>query len=239
MQPPKGAKRIRIEEMRKLVLREAVPLFLEQGYNNTTLMQIAERLSRTKGAVIRVYPDKEAILYALVTHMFGSQFGNVRGVLGKDADPLLVYGVETALQLHICELSEPLRDLYVTAYTLPTTSEYIYQNTSKELHSIFSNHLPDASEGDFYELEIASGSVMRGYMTRKCDHYFPIERKLRLFLSCALKIYDVPAGKREAVIGQVLKMDIKTMAERIVAQTVKISQEGFTPEIQAAIGRSE
>ena len=37
-------------------------------------------------------------------------------------DPVFLYAVETALQLHIAELTEPLRERYVMAYTLPTTS---------------------------------------------------------------------------------------------------------------------
>lgn len=226
-----GKRYIRMEEMRAKALRQAVELFLVQGYNETTLDQIAAGLDRTKAALLRAYPDKESILLALVVHMFGSQFENVRKILGGKADPLLVYGVETALQLHICELSESLRDVYVSAYTLPRTSEYIYQHTAKELTQIFAEYLPDAAESDFYELEIASGSIMRGYMTRKCDMYFTMERKLRVFLSASLKIYDVPSNRREEVIAGVLSMDIREMARRIVDQTVKIAEIGFQPEV--------
>lgn len=226
-----GKRYIRMEEMRAKALHQAVNLFLAQGYNETTLDQIAAGLDRTKAALLRAYPDKESILLALVVHMFGSQFDNVRKLLGKDADPLLVYGVETALQLHICEMSESLRDVYVSAYTLPRTSEYIYQSTAKELAQIFAEYMPDAAESDFYELEIASGSIMRGYMTRKCDIYFTMERKLRVFLSASLKLYDVPADKREGVIDRVLAMDIGEMAQSLVAQTVKTAEAGFGAEV--------
>lgn len=230
-------KYVPLYEMRAMVLREAVALLLEQGYTKTTIAQIAERLDRTKSAVLRVYKDKEAILFALVTHMFGSQFSKARELLGTDADPLLVYGVETALQLHICELSEALRDIYVNAYTLPSTAEYIYQQTSSELQKIFAPYMPEASASDFYELEIASGSVMRGYMTRRCDMYFPIANKLRVFLNCELKIFDVPAGKRETVIRQVLEMDIETMAKDIIAQTVRIAEAGFDAATLKAVNQ--
>ena len=107
-----GKRSQRMEETRAQVLRGAVVLFLEQGYRETTIDQIAGRIGRTKSAVLRAYPDKEAILYALVTHMFAVQFSGARALMGDDADSLLLYGVETALQLHICEISESLRDLY-------------------------------------------------------------------------------------------------------------------------------
>ena len=234
-----GKRYQRMEQTRAQVLRYAVELFLEQGYQETTLDQIAERIDRTKGAVLRAYPDKESILYALVTHMFRVQFSTARSLLGEKADPLLVYCVETAMQLHICELGEPLRDLYTSAYTLPTTSDYIYRSTAQELRLIFGKYLPDAAESDFYELDLVSGGVMRGLMARKCDMYFTIEKKITLFLQCALKIYDVPAQERETVIPQVLAMDLAAMARSTVENTVRLAQAGFDMETLRASAADE
>ena len=234
-----GKRYQRMEQTRAQVLRYAVELFLEQGYQETTLDQIAERIDRTKGAVLRAYPDKESILYALVTHMFRVQFSAVRSLLGEKADPLLVYCVETAMQLHICELGEPLRDLYTSAYTLPTTSDFIYRSTAQELRLIFGKYLPDAAQSDFYELDLVSGGVMRGLMARKCDMYFTIEKKITLFLQCALKIYDVPAQERETVIPQVLAMDLAAMARSTVENTVRLAQAGFDMETLRASAADE
>ena len=234
-----GKRYQRMEQTRAQVLRYAVELFLEQGYQETTLDQIAERIDRTKGAVLRAYPDKESILYALVTHMFRVQFSTARSLLGEKADPLLVYCVETAMQLHICELGEPLRDLYTSAYTLPTTSDFIYRSTTQELRLIFGKYLPDAAESDFYELDLVSGGVMRGLMARKCDMYFTIEKKITLFLQCALKIYDVPAQERETVIPQVLAMDLAAMARSTVENTVRLAQAGFDMETLRASAEDE
>ena len=234
-----GKRYQRMEQTRAQVLRYAVELFLEQGYQETTLDQIAQRIDRTKGAVLRAYPDKESILYALVTHMFRVQFSTARSLLGEKADPLLVYCVETAMQLHICELGEPLRDLYTSAYTLPTTSDFIYRSTAQELRLIFGKYLPDAAESDFYELDLVSGGVMRGLMARKCDMYFTIEKKITLFLQCALKIYDVPAQERETVIPQVLAMDLAAMARSTVENTVRLAQAGFDMETLRASAADE
>ena len=234
-----GKRYQRMEQTRAQVLRYAVELFLEQGYQETTLDQIAQRIDRTKGAVLRAYPDKESILYALVTHMFRVQFSTARSLLGEKADPLLVYCVETAMQLHICELGEPLRDLYTSAYTLPTTSDFIYRSTAQELRLIFGKYLPDAAQSDFYELDLVSGGVMRGLMARKCDMYFTIEKKITLFLRCVLKIYDVPAQERETVIPQVLAMDLAAMARSTVENTVRLAQAGFDMETLRASAADE
>lgn len=222
-----GKRSQRMEETRAQVLREAVVLFLEQGYRETTIDQIAGRTGRTKSVVLRAYPDKEAILYALVTHMFAVQFSGARKLMGGDADPLLLYGIETSLQLHICELGDSLRDLYTAAYTLPTTTDYIYRSTARELMQIFGKYLPGAALSDFYELELVSAGVMRGLMARGCDMYFTIDRKIALFLRCAMKVYDVPEAEREAVIVRVLAMDLAAMARSTVENTILAAQAGF------------
>ena len=73
------------------------------------------------------------LLLTLVKTMFGSQFDKAEKLLGETPDPLLVYGVEVSIQMYIAELSEPLRELYVVGYSLPTTSEYIYMSTAQKI----------------------------------------------------------------------------------------------------------
>ena len=113
------------------------------------------------------------------------------------ADPVFLYAAETALQLHIAELSEPLRELCVMAYTLPTTSAYLYRSTAERLQGIVGPYLPGAQPKDFYEMEIASAGIMRSFMAVPCDLYFTIEAKTARFLDCALKLYNVPAERRQ------------------------------------------
>ena len=97
---------------------------------------------------------------------------------------------------HIAGLTEPLRKLYVTAYTLPSTSAYLYRSTAKRLEGIFGDYLPDAEAKDFYEMEIASAGMMRSFVAVPCDVYFTVERKIARFLECALKLYNVPPERR-------------------------------------------
>lgn len=200
---------------RQKMLTAAVSLFLQKGYQHTTTAEISALAGMTASSFFRAFASKEAILLALVGNMFTSQFE-----MAECEDPLMVYGVETAMQLHIAEQNEALRDLYVTAYSLPDTSEYIYQNTTKKLHVLFRDYMPEASESDFYELEIATSGIMRGYMARKCDIYFTMETKIRRQLQCCMGIFHVPEEKINAVIEKVMAMDLDGMAKKTVADAV-------------------
>ena len=177
------------------MLRAAVKLFLEKGYEGTTTAEIARAAGMTPSSFFRAFPSKEALLLELDKRMFSGQFALAEQHSAAQ-DPVLLYAVETAIQLHIAELTEPLRELYVTAYTLPSTSAYLYRSTAKRLESIFGDYLPDAEAKDFYEMEIASTGMMRSFMAVPCDVYFTVERKIARFLECALKLYNVPPERR-------------------------------------------
>ena len=88
----------------------------------------------------------------------------VCGAEGAQLPPVYIYAVETAIQMTLTELNENLREIYIEAYTEKEASEYILRETAKELHGIFGSYLPDATERDFYDMEIGSASIMRGYM---------------------------------------------------------------------------
>lgn len=211
---------------RNKMLKAATFLFLEQGYDKTTTTQIAKAAGMSQASFFAAFESKEAILLELTKIMFSSQFVAAAAMMPTD-DPLLLYALETGLQLHITELSEPLRELYVTTYSLRSTSEYVYQNTTKKLMKIFGPYLPEAQENDFYELEIASASVTRGFMARPCDMYFTMERKLRRYLSCCFRIYKVPEEVYAPVIEAAVSRDLKSDAEKIIAATVQRAELGF------------
>ena len=177
------------------MLRAAVKLFLEKGYEGTTTAEIARAAGMTPSSFFRAFPSKEALLLELDKRMFSGQFALAEQHSAAQ-DPVLLYAVETAIQLHIAELTESLRELYVTAYTLPSTSAYLYRSTAKRLEGIFGDYLPDAEAKDFYEMEIASTGMMRSFAAVPCDVYFTVERKIARFLECALKLYNVLPERR-------------------------------------------
>lgn len=177
------------------MLRAAVKLFLEKGYEGTTTAEIARAAGMPPSSFFRAFPSKEALLLELDKRMFSGQFALAEQHSAAQ-DPVLLYAVETAIQLHIAELTESLRELYVTAYTLPSTSAYLYRSTAKRLEGIFGDDLPDAEAKDFYEMEIASTGMMRSFVAVPCDMYFTVERKIARFLECALKLYNVPPERR-------------------------------------------
>ena len=214
-------------ETKRKILTVCVRLFLEQGYKDTTITQITEEAGVTRGSFQNLFPTKDAVLMELVETMFGSQFDAARAIADNRLSPVYAYAVETAIQLTLTELNEKLREIYIEAYTLPDTAEYIYLHTTAELKQIFSPNFPEYSESDFYEMEVGSAGLMRSYMARKCDIHFPLDHKLSRFLTAAMRIYKVQEEEQEKVLCFVAALDIKSIATAVMQKLFAMLEMKF------------
>ena len=95
---PKGIAR------RNKMLLAAIQLFLDQGYEKTTTAQIARAAGMSPTSFFAAFENKEALLLTLTQIMFENQFAKARA-FAKDMEPLMVYCLETSLQIYITELS--------------------------------------------------------------------------------------------------------------------------------------
>ncbi len=225
-------------ETRRKILTVCVRLFLEQGYKRTSVSQIVDEAGVARGSYLNLFPTKDKILLDLTETMFGGQFGMARSIADAKLPPVYAYAVETAIQLTLTELNENLREIYIEAYSLPETSEYIYLHTTAELKQIFGENFPDDTESDFYEMEIGTAGLMRSYMARKCDIHFPLERKLSRFLTAAMRVYRVPEDELEQTVRFVERLDIRSIAERVMHtlfQTLAMHYDFSLQEIEAPL----
>lgn len=214
-------------ETKKKILAVCVRLFLEQGYRETTISQIVEEAGVARGSFQNLFPTKDAVLMELVKPMFGGQFGVARGLVGDSLPPVYAYAAETAIQLTLTELNESLREIYLEAYTLPDTAEYIHLHTTAELKEIFGANFPGYSDSDFYEMEIGTAGLMRGYMARKCDIHFPLERKLARFLTASMRVFKVPEAEQEGALAFVAGLDIRSIAENVMEKLFAMLEMKF------------
>ena len=203
-------------DAKRRILTACVRFFLEKGYTRTTVAEIVKEADVSISTFQNVFRTKDGVLVELVKFMFGSQFDMAGQIAGQKLPPVYVYAVETSIQLALTELNENLREIYIEAYSLPDTSEYIYLHTTAELKQIFGEYFPDDTESDFYEMEIGTAGLMRSYMARKCDIHFPLERKLSRFLTASMRVYRVPEAEQAKVLAFIQSLDIKAIATEVM-----------------------
>ena len=220
----------------KRILQVCIKLFLEKGYKNASTTQIQNDAKVSCSSFQNIFKNKEGVLLELVKYMFKNQFGIARNALGEELSPVYVYGVETAIQLTLTELNENLRDIYVEAYTRETTLDYIQKETAKELKEIFGGYQPELTEKDFYQLELGTAGLMRGYMANPCTEDFTLEQKLNTFLTLALRCYKVPEDEIDKVLAYIAGLDVRNLAQSVMeelfeklAMRYEFSLEGLLP----------
>ena len=201
---------------KKRILKVCVRLFLEKGYKNTTFAEIIREAEVSASSFQNIFRAKDGVLTELVEFMFSNQFGAAKNIAGAGLSPVCVYAVETAIQLTLTELNENLREIYLEAYSHDEASEYIHREMAKELPRIFGGYLPGLTERDFYEMEIGSGSIMRGYMAHPCDDELTLEKKLRMFLTMSLRAYKVPEEELAQVLTFIEGLNIRAISEHVM-----------------------
>lgn len=203
--------------LRRQIMYAAAKLFLKQGFSNTSVKEISELSGVSANAIFYEMKSKEEILAELVAYVLEGQFQKTAQLLkGVTNDKILFYAAETTLQLHMAESSEHIRELYNSAYSLPHTSAIIQHTITAKLEDIFKELLPNLETKDFYELEIASGGIMRGFMTIPCDMYFTMDRKVKRFLETTFLVYRVPQQKIDEAIDFVSGFDFNALAQETI-----------------------
>ena len=223
----------------KRILQACVRLFLENGYHQTTMLQILKEAQVSSSSFQNLFHSKDGVLLELVKFMFENQFGIARNVAGAALPPVYVYAAETALQITLTELNENLREIYLEAYTQERLLNYIQQSTAKELHRIFSPYQPELTEQDFYQLEFGSAGLMRGYMANPCTENFSLEKKLNSFVTMALRGYKVPEEELQQVLAFISGLDMRSIAQNVMeelfrqlAMRYEFSPHGLLPQRQ-------
>lgn len=200
------------------ILAVSAKLLLEHGYRDTTIKEIAREADVSVSSVQNFFGSKEGLLTELARMMFAGQFGAARQAAHEKLPPVYTYAAETAIQLAMTDRNEKLREIYIEAYTMPEILEFIQLHTAMELKDIFGDRFPEYEEVDFYEMEVGTAALMRGYMARASDVRFPLHRKIDRFLTAALRVFCLDEAEIRQTLDFVHGLDLDKLAEEVVGQ---------------------
>lgn len=217
---------INSELHRRKILLKAANMFLSQGYTQTTLRELARESGVNIGSLMHLFENKENILCALVSVVLDGQFSAVQKLLSNMTDDkILFWAAETTLQLYMAESSEQIRDLYITAYSLPKTSDIIRRSIAEKMSEYFLPYNPGYQEKDFYEMEIATGGIICGFMSVPCDMYFTMDVKVARYLETSFRVYKVPQEKTQEAIQFVSRFDFAQIAQNVIDSLLSMLAE--------------
>lgn len=207
----------KFETAKTKLLYAALKLFLEKGFQLTKISEITSLAKVDGNAVARVFGDKEMLVAELINHILSVQFETANELTkGKSNDAVQCYATETVLQLYMAESNEYMREIYNMAYTGSSSSSVIYDTITGKLEGMLKDYIPEYDSKDFYELEIASGGIMRGFITVPCNRYFTMERKISKYLDYIFLLFRIPKDKADEAKAFVSQFDYESTVNIVV-----------------------
>ena len=200
--------------VKKQIVLSAAKLFMHQGFTNTSVKEISVESGVSENAIYYEMKTKENILTELIGHVLAKQKLDAIKIVGDITDDkLLLYATEKVLQLHLAEISEQMRELYTMVYSIPKAWDIIKQSNTIRLKNVFGKTHPELALSDFYELEIAAGGIVRGYLSTPCDMYFTMDHKGSRLITSLFKVFDVSEEKITETLEFLSQFDFEELAE--------------------------
>ena len=120
----------KIHATKERIMRASFKLFLENGYENTQIRQIAEESQAVTGSIYHFFRNKEDILRALIRPIFTKQIEICQNAVSDEESPLMQYLISCGVQLATCQKHRNLHEIYYLCYTSnDLCSEIIESNT--------------------------------------------------------------------------------------------------------------
>ncbi len=212
--------------VRKQIVLSAAKLFMRQGFTNTSVKEISVESGVSENAIYYEMKTKENILTELIGHVLAKQKLAAIEIVGDITDDrLLLYATEKVLQLHLAESSEQMRELYTMVYSIPKAWDIIKQSNTIRLKNVFGKSHPELALSDFYELEIAAGGIVRGYLSTPCDMYFTMDHKVSRLITSIFKVFDVSEEEISKTLEFISQFDFDELAQDTLNSLPEYFQE--------------
>lgn len=202
-------------------MQVAMRMFLEKGFTGTSAKAISNELNISTGNLTFYYPTKEHILLELTKDITQFHTKSIDKILKNEKNDLYSYCWEVTAQIVLCEENEQAKDIYLAIYSHPLTLQYVKDWTAEKNQKILGERLSDWTLERFRRVENVTCCIERSALTEACTDVYTIEDKIRLILTCLLKIYDISFEERETVIKKILETDYRKMGHDLLKRLTR------------------
>lgn len=196
----------------------ATRLFLEKGFRNTSAKMICEQVGISPGNLTFWFPSKADILLEFTKKIMSYHTKFIEYNKNKKEENLYTYCLEIVVQIALCEEKENIRDIYYSMYSDPLTMSYLKDWTAQKNLDILGPYLPEWDLKQFRRTANVTCCIERSALAEPCTEEYTLDDKIRLTLTCLLKIYDIEKNARDKVIDEILATDFKKIKSNMLKQ---------------------
>ncbi|MBQ6872865.1 MAG: TetR/AcrR family transcriptional regulator, partial [Clostridia bacterium] len=132
------------KELHRKILTAATAHFMQKGFERTTVMDISKLSGIPKSKILYEFSSKEEILGLLVTRFLDGVTAASDAVSKKlTDDQVLIFIANEVLQIYMAEMNEDMRNLYLSGYSMPKTSEEVLKRRTNMMYEAFKEIFQD------------------------------------------------------------------------------------------------
>ena len=146
------------------IMRASFKLFLENGYRNTQIRQIADESDAVTGSIYHFFRNKEDILRSLIQPIFDKQYEVCHDSVSVDESPLMQYLVTCGVQLAMCQKHTHLHEIYYLCYTSDELCNEIIESQTEHLQKCLAYYRSNLTHGELFLRCAGITGAMRNYL---------------------------------------------------------------------------
>ncbi len=155
----KGSTHASPETRLKEILDAAVICFAQDGYNGTTIDQIAAETGLSKGSIYRFFKSKDDILLALLDQLEREAIQNSERLIAQDLDPISQIRTHLRTMFEVSEEYASLQNLWLEIYSHDQARARLKTMIAEARRDVIETLRPLASSKDA-EAQLSAVSVV-------------------------------------------------------------------------------
>ena len=204
-------------------------LFVAQGYQKTTIRQIAEEAGLKIGTIYHFFQDKEDIFLNHARQIDLELMAHVEQIIENPKDLILKYALYRALEFKIIEKYDKIAELYLESYNSWRMTQMIVPRNMQRKMLFFHEYNEKLTKKDYYRLSLALRGMRQIYIAERVHTGINrFKEHTPFIIDTALSFFNVPKQKRSAAIARA--MDIaKTEHGMLYGNILVYKEKGPVP----------
>lgn len=187
------------EKIRKNILDKSAQLFLSQGYEQTSIRQIAEVAGMLKGNLYYYFRKKEDILLCLFQDSIKSLYSELLTII-DDVNPFICYAVMIRTYMHILDENRALLKIYIDASKVPTLRLAFFNILNQVFNDLIMHSQFSFCEDKLYISTLASASVEAEMVSQYANGNVSMENVVSTVVRVKLSLLNIEPKTIDKII---------------------------------------
>ena len=196
------------EVVRKKIIKISRRLFLEQGYENTTVRQVLKKARLSTGSLYHFFKNKEEILLFALKDALLEMSSLTDSMAVKYNEPVLRYALGIAIGTSEIFKYKPLFNFYNAIYKNESAENFVISLKVTRMKNLLNDLNLHFTDNEIHSRVLAIHGATRALMLAKINKQLSanLHEIYSLIIKIALSEFNVPKEKIEKIIKLTTKI---------------------------------